>query len=330
MKITHALVALLLASGAPYAQAQQPPTALESAIKLYEEAEVHYRLQEWEKALEKYKEAYRLSQEPEMLFNIGQCYRMLKKYDEAIKSYKTFQREVPNSPQRDNVNALIASTENDKKQADLLAAELAANQSKGDPATQTVIIREVATTQPKLPEPAEGMDSATRLHIASVGSMAGSFLFGGLALSARIAKDSAAINEDADAFQSARGRTIGMSLASDALTVAAFGIGALSYKKSPRKRSAFALYGTSATAAILGVGCGAAAFSASKQAGESSDPIDSRIQDARAGALSNAADVSFITAALAGGLGVVIHLKTPSQEVVVAPTRGGISVGLSF
>jgi hypothetical protein len=305
--------------------AQQPTTQnIQLATQKYEEGEIHYQLQEWEKALEKYKEAYRLTRSPEMLFNIGQCYRMLKKYDEAIKSYKAFQRELPNSPQHDSVTSLIKLSEEELKK------QQAASQATSQPATQTVVIREIAATQPKLPEPDEKMDGATKLYIASVGAMAGSFLFGGLALSSRIEQDQFAANEDATEFAGARKQALAMGVLSDTLAVAAFGVGAISYKKSPKKRTAYALYGLSASSLVMGVSCGATALSASKRAATSSDPVDSRFQSARANDIGNAADLLFVTAALAGGLGVVLQLKTPKQEVIVTPTVGGVSVSKKF
>jgi tetratricopeptide (TPR) repeat protein len=63
-----------------------------AAIEIFNKAEKHYALQEYEEALGSYKEAYRLSEKHELLFNIGQCYRQLKRYDEAIKSYQSFLR----------------------------------------------------------------------------------------------------------------------------------------------------------------------------------------------------------------------------------------------
>src|SRR5262245_24860925 len=65
------------------------------ARRLFDEAERHYKLQEYQEALDRYKDAYRLSNLPELLFDIGQCYRQLGRYEEAIRSYQWFLRDDP-------------------------------------------------------------------------------------------------------------------------------------------------------------------------------------------------------------------------------------------
>jgi Tetratricopeptide repeat len=330
MRMTQSLVYLFFSFATPIALAQQTPPAsgnLEQAMRLYDEAEIHYQLQEWEKALEKYKEAYRLSREPEMLFNIGQCYRMLKKYDEAVKSYNAFQREVPNSPQHANVEALIAKTEQEKKQA---AAQAPLNPTTA-PATQTVIIREVAASLPALQSPPrEGLDSASALYIGSVSAMAGSLIVGGLALSNRISQDRAAVEEDATSFQGFHKKAITFGIFSDVLVVTALATGALSYKRAPKRRVPFALYGTAGASALIAVGCGATALSASKKASSTSDSVESLFQKARANDIGNVADLLFVTAVVSGGLGVLLQLKAPKAEVTVTPNIGGVTLSKKF
>jgi hypothetical protein len=327
MRMAQSLVYLFFSFVTPIALAQQNPPVpdnIEQAIKLYDEAEIHYQLQEWEKALEKYKEAYRLSREPEMLFNIGQCYRMLKKYDEAIKSYNAFQREVPSSPQRANVAALIAKTEEDGKQAALNVV--------ATPTTQTVIIREVSSSLPVLPSlpPREGIDSASALYLGSVSAMAGSLVVGGLALSNRISQDRAAVEEDAASFQSFHKKAITFGVLSDVLVVTALATGTLSYKRAPKRRVPFALYGTAGASALIAVGCGATALSASKKASSTSDSVESLFQKARANDIGNVADLLFVTAVVSGGLGALLQLKAPKAEVTVTPNIGGVTLSKKF
>ncbi len=55
------------------AQPKKPDKkAQEEATKQFNEAEAHFKLGDYDKALESYKAAYVLSQEPLLLFNIGQ------------------------------------------------------------------------------------------------------------------------------------------------------------------------------------------------------------------------------------------------------------------
>src|SRR5689334_13329627 len=83
----------------------------EEAKKLFQEAEAHYNIQEYSTALELYKKAYLLSLQPGLLYNIAQCYRQMKQYEEAIKSYRSYLRQSPNSEIKDHVNKMIAETE---------------------------------------------------------------------------------------------------------------------------------------------------------------------------------------------------------------------------
>jgi tetratricopeptide (TPR) repeat protein len=77
------------------------------ARKLFSQAEVHFNLQEFKKALELYTTAYKLRPLPGFLFNIGQCQRYLGKYEEALFSFKIYLVRVPNPPNRAQVEQLI-------------------------------------------------------------------------------------------------------------------------------------------------------------------------------------------------------------------------------
>jgi tetratricopeptide (TPR) repeat protein len=80
-----------------------PENNQERAAKLYDEAKAHYNLQEYDTALSGFKDAYLLSKEPGLLFNIGQCYRQMGKEQEAIRSFKAYLNEDPESPQRPQI-----------------------------------------------------------------------------------------------------------------------------------------------------------------------------------------------------------------------------------
>lgn len=101
------LSCLLLSSAS--AQAPQPTgDNRERAAKLYEEAESFYNLQEYEKALASFQEAYRLSSEPSILYSLGQCYRRLRRYEEALTAFQNFLRDAPESPLHENAKARIS------------------------------------------------------------------------------------------------------------------------------------------------------------------------------------------------------------------------------
>jgi tetratricopeptide (TPR) repeat protein len=86
------------------------------ARDIFRAAQQHYKLAEYDQALEGFKEAYRVIEDPSLLFNIAQCYRQLNKKEEAIRFYRTYLHEVPDSPNRDSVQQIIASLESALKQ----------------------------------------------------------------------------------------------------------------------------------------------------------------------------------------------------------------------
>ena len=63
----------------------------------------HYNLNEFAEALVEFKEAYRLLPDPVFLYNSGQCERQLGHLDEAIRFYRSFLREQPKAPNRQEV-----------------------------------------------------------------------------------------------------------------------------------------------------------------------------------------------------------------------------------
>ena len=77
------------------------------ARALFSRAEVHFNLQEFDKALALYSRAYKIKPLPGFLFNIGQCQRYLGKPREALFSFKIYLVRVPNPPNREQVEQLI-------------------------------------------------------------------------------------------------------------------------------------------------------------------------------------------------------------------------------
>jgi tetratricopeptide (TPR) repeat protein len=71
----------------------------------------HYNLNEFTDALVEFKEAYRLFPDPVFLYNLGQCERQLGHLDEAIRFYRSFLREQPKAPNREEVSRRIEEME---------------------------------------------------------------------------------------------------------------------------------------------------------------------------------------------------------------------------
>jgi tetratricopeptide (TPR) repeat protein len=79
------LATLLLWGGAALADSK-----VEQAKRLFEAAEVHYRLGEFRPAVDSYRAAMRLAPRPNILFNIAQCFRQLKDSEKALFYYRLY------------------------------------------------------------------------------------------------------------------------------------------------------------------------------------------------------------------------------------------------
>ncbi|HUH03110.1 MAG TPA: tetratricopeptide repeat protein [Kofleriaceae bacterium] len=90
---------------------------LERAKKLFYQGQKLFDLRRFEQALEKYEAAFEAKAIPDFLFNIGQCHRNLDNFDEAIFSFRRFLQLEPETPRREQIEALIAELEQRKQQA---------------------------------------------------------------------------------------------------------------------------------------------------------------------------------------------------------------------
>jgi tetratricopeptide (TPR) repeat protein len=83
------------------------------ARALFKKAEVHFALGEFNRAIEGYKNAYRIAPLPGFLFNLGQCYRSLGKPEMALHFYKQYAERSPAAKEKTEVERLIHLTERD-------------------------------------------------------------------------------------------------------------------------------------------------------------------------------------------------------------------------
>jgi tetratricopeptide (TPR) repeat protein len=109
---TAALALLLCVGQLGIARAAQAPRdAKQEAKALFVSGQSHYNLNEFPLALRDFKEAYRLYPDPVFLYNLGQCERQLGHPDEAIRFYRTYLREEPRAPNRQEVLKKIEEME---------------------------------------------------------------------------------------------------------------------------------------------------------------------------------------------------------------------------
>ena len=104
MTVGWARSRLLVIGGAGLARAADPPSdAKQEAKARFISGQSHYNLNEFPEALREFKEGYRLYPDPVFLYNLGQCERQLGHPDEAIRFYRSFLREQPKAPNRQEV-----------------------------------------------------------------------------------------------------------------------------------------------------------------------------------------------------------------------------------
>jgi tetratricopeptide (TPR) repeat protein len=102
------VLAVMLAAGSAHAQQPAPKAAADAALS---EGRRLYDLQEWDQAILKFKEAYRLRADAPALFNIAQSYRLKGDCANAASFYKTFKRNFPKEKNIEKVEKFITEME---------------------------------------------------------------------------------------------------------------------------------------------------------------------------------------------------------------------------
>jgi tetratricopeptide (TPR) repeat protein len=90
------------------AAANADSARLREARAHYEQAVANYNLDEYAPALAEFREAYRIKPDPSFLFNIAQCHRKLGQNDAALDFYRKYLRNLPDAPNRADVERMIA------------------------------------------------------------------------------------------------------------------------------------------------------------------------------------------------------------------------------
>jgi tetratricopeptide (TPR) repeat protein len=99
---------VLLAALAVTPARANPTDPQREARAHYEAGLTKYHLGEFDAAINEFKTAYTLSHAPRLLFDIAQAQRLKKDYAQALYSYTTYLRLVPDAPNRADVAAHIA------------------------------------------------------------------------------------------------------------------------------------------------------------------------------------------------------------------------------
>jgi len=83
----------------------------EAARAHYKEGQKLYDLGKFSDAAVQFEKGYELHSDPVFLFNLGQCYRQLGNTERALFFYRGFLRNKPDTPNRPQVEQLIADLE---------------------------------------------------------------------------------------------------------------------------------------------------------------------------------------------------------------------------
>lgn len=124
-----------------------------AAARLYTEAKKLYDIGEYQQALDTFKRAYLAFQEPSFLFNMGHCYRALGNAQEAIRSYKSYLRNVPAAANGAEVERIIHQLDDEVAEqrhaatAPVVVSKPAASTAEVKPATAAL----TATAAPPPP-----------------------------------------------------------------------------------------------------------------------------------------------------------------------------------
>jgi hypothetical protein len=109
------VLCLMLSAGAWAAQAADPPAAdaddadRARARQLFRDGTTFFDLQQFDKAIAAWQEAYKVKPDPGFLYNIAQAYRLAGDAPNAIFYYKGYLRHLPKAPNRAEVEQKIAS-----------------------------------------------------------------------------------------------------------------------------------------------------------------------------------------------------------------------------
>ena len=97
--------ALTLSPSLLWAQSASDKSFAQEAFK---KGQIQYNLGRFEKALEHFSQAYETMPHGAFLFNIGQCHRHLGNHEKAIFFFEGYLRNLPNAPNRNDVEDLIS------------------------------------------------------------------------------------------------------------------------------------------------------------------------------------------------------------------------------
>jgi tetratricopeptide (TPR) repeat protein len=116
MRRLAAAIALVAATAAGRVHADPSPEQMARAKTYFEDANKHYELREYAKAIELFKQAYELLPDPEFQFDIAQSYRQANDCANSSAFYRNYLRNKPDADNRGRVEKFISEMDACAKQ----------------------------------------------------------------------------------------------------------------------------------------------------------------------------------------------------------------------
>jgi tetratricopeptide (TPR) repeat protein len=114
--VAFVAVCAIASTAAPQeAFADEAPEAQSEARRLTEQGQAYYRLKDFDKAIESFREAYAKHPVPILLFNLAQSYRAKGDRKNALYFYRWYLRDKPDASDRSAVEAKIERLESEEK-----------------------------------------------------------------------------------------------------------------------------------------------------------------------------------------------------------------------
>jgi tetratricopeptide (TPR) repeat protein len=111
-----AVAVLLVAVASPAARGDEADSRVQ-----FEAGLAHYRLGEYDQAIDLFKQAYRSSPRPLLLYNIAQAYRLEGSCAEAARFYRSYLRAEPSAADRASIEARLPDLDACARRAALAA-----------------------------------------------------------------------------------------------------------------------------------------------------------------------------------------------------------------
>lgn len=180
--LTLVLVALTLVLAAPAAAQQEAEEGEQSELDdraarvTYEAGREAFAGGDYETALERFQQAYRLSPRPTLLYLVAQTYDRLRRDEEALTALQQYIEERPDAPNREEIEARITVLQAAVDERHASEEAQRATEAEADRArTEAVATPEPAPT----PEPASRPPLHMGIFIATLGAAVGA---GGVAV----------------------------------------------------------------------------------------------------------------------------------------------------